>query len=84
VRARAYYPSSYPSFGWPRLRSIAAELGPLRPARKLYYAMLVALRLVEVEAQLGAMASALLISSKSRTITAGTREKPTAMEAANR
>jgi hypothetical protein len=47
-------------------------------------AMLVALRLVEVEAQLGAMASARLISSKSRTITAGTREKPTAMEAANR
>jgi hypothetical protein len=25
VRARAYYPSSYPSFGWPRLRSNAGE-----------------------------------------------------------
>jgi hypothetical protein len=47
-------------------------------------AVLVALRLVEVEAQLGAMPSARLISSKSRTTTAGTREKPTAMEAANR
>ena len=30
------------------------------------------------------MPSARLISSKSRTTTAGTREKPTAMEAANR